>query len=359
LGLKTGRINPISSYKMLNKDVVSIIAEYLPMDDILKMDNKINWQPIAYARVMAKLNEIFGAKTTDFVRALQESNAVISGSFVLQALLNENWQDSDIDIYIKVIREYDAKLRDEKRYNGKNFCAIENWCWFENKCDEKTHEYEQYPHLSGVDIDVLSKYNVNGISIQIMKCSTELLDINDFIDKTFDHGFCKVTFDGKQVFILDQTSLRDRTSSYVQNQGKCNENIVVLGQRYNYTGKDFTPGTNECLAMHYRAIKYINRGFTIIGYQAPSKILYTCDHIGRLDYYLNGFQYKLKFGKRKRDDDNDPRSSKRPKIDVRDIALKPVVDLSRHKYESIGPKYVFGEKTFAEYREPWPQMDQE
>src|SRR5437868_9219660 len=49
-----------------------------------------------------RLNKIFGDKTDDFKQLLKDTNSVISGSFIIQCLLNEYW-NTDIDIYIPTI----------------------------------------------------------------------------------------------------------------------------------------------------------------------------------------------------------------------------------------------------------------
>lgn len=50
-----------------------------------------------------RLNEFFGDKTNKFKRILEELGGIISGSFALQCILNEQWDGSDLDIYIPMV----------------------------------------------------------------------------------------------------------------------------------------------------------------------------------------------------------------------------------------------------------------
>lgn len=60
-----------------------------------KMDHCIN-------NINKKLGEIFGDQLNTFKTYLQESGAVISGSFIVQCILDEYWTDSDCDVFVPV-----------------------------------------------------------------------------------------------------------------------------------------------------------------------------------------------------------------------------------------------------------------
>lgn len=47
-----------------------------------------------------KLKYIFADETSNFINLLEKMGGIISGSFVLQTIFNEHYDDSDIDIYI-------------------------------------------------------------------------------------------------------------------------------------------------------------------------------------------------------------------------------------------------------------------
>ncbi len=49
-----------------------------------------------------KLSNIFGPKLPEFKNILQDVNGIISGSCILQSILGEKWEKSDIDIFIPV-----------------------------------------------------------------------------------------------------------------------------------------------------------------------------------------------------------------------------------------------------------------
>jgi hypothetical protein len=54
----------------------------------------------AIKEINHRLLLIFTDKLIDFKKLLQSSCAVISGSFIIQCLLGEHWNDSDIDIFV-------------------------------------------------------------------------------------------------------------------------------------------------------------------------------------------------------------------------------------------------------------------
>lgn len=64
--------------------------------DKLKLLNRLN------DIIDIRLNKIFGDKTIDFYDILEKTGGIISGSFILQCILNEKWE-SDVDIYIPMI----------------------------------------------------------------------------------------------------------------------------------------------------------------------------------------------------------------------------------------------------------------
>src|SRR3990172_4731194 len=51
-------------------------------------------------QIILRLKHIFGDKLSEFKQILQETKAVITGSFIIQCVLDVYWKDSDIDIFI-------------------------------------------------------------------------------------------------------------------------------------------------------------------------------------------------------------------------------------------------------------------
>lgn len=86
-----------------------VLSEFLTIKDcyMLSLTCKI-FQPLFGDMIQvridrslrSKLETYLGDKIHLFIDAMRKSGAVLSGSFVLQALLEENWKSSDIDIFI-------------------------------------------------------------------------------------------------------------------------------------------------------------------------------------------------------------------------------------------------------------------
>src|SRR5687768_4105945 len=91
-------------------DIINVIMGYLPIDDIYKIRDSLTSiesrdsldgyiDKICLKRVLDRLHEL--RLSNEFLSALRESKGIISGSFILQGLLNEKWSESDIDIFVK------------------------------------------------------------------------------------------------------------------------------------------------------------------------------------------------------------------------------------------------------------------
>ncbi|MCJ7637504.1 MAG: hypothetical protein MUO21_08455, partial [Nitrososphaeraceae archaeon] len=89
----------------------NIIANHLTIKDIYNMSfvdhelfNRINETYIINQikkRIIARLKYTFRNNYDAVVVAMIQSEAVLSGSFVLQCILSEKWNNSDIDLYVK------------------------------------------------------------------------------------------------------------------------------------------------------------------------------------------------------------------------------------------------------------------
>ena len=159
----------------------------------------------------------------EFRNLLIKNKAVISGSIVLQMLLNETYDKSDIDIYIPYILYKDFY----------DFLESERYELLYSRGDGEDIEEKyniQFPnHIARVDT---FKNNYDGI-IQI--CRTYSPDPRECL-KSFDFTFLLNYFDGNDIFSM--------FPAHVFNKCGIVNNIKTI------TSKRF--------------IKYNNRGFTII-----------------------------------------------------------------------------------------------
>ncbi len=177
--------------------------------------------------VETRLSEIFGQKNlVEIQTALQKSQAVISGSFIVQCILGEYWEGSDIDIYVPIpediptVMPHDIRIdhdhcevHDVELNNGikvKYSCGgyliteIENVLFHlsdekeHNGCYEQEGESEgQYCGLFGESIYGMREYiikNETKQKIQVMQVNTKKLPLGDFIFRSFDFDFCKAFY---------------------------------------------------------------------------------------------------------------------------------------------------------------------
>lgn len=61
-----------------------------------------NYDTYIMNKINARLEKIFGNDVSDLKKSMQMLGCVISGSFVLQCMLDEEWKGSDIDFYVPI-----------------------------------------------------------------------------------------------------------------------------------------------------------------------------------------------------------------------------------------------------------------
>lgn len=151
-----------------------------------------------------RLSLIFKDKYDAFNKILDDTKAVISGSFIIQCILGEYWEDSDIDIYFPTINN--------KKYltNYNNpYYELEKFLYETVKFDAG----ESHPAISRYKLDLSNgKLNIeyvrnyettNNIQVQVIQVQVEndYNKMNEFINDTFDFDICKNVYyinDGKE-----------------------------------------------------------------------------------------------------------------------------------------------------------------
>jgi hypothetical protein len=214
-----------------------------------------------------------------FNEALFLSNACISGSFLLQAILNEDIGASDIDIYLDCTRD---------KGNYVNFGELENFLFSllygvpsrENifsyepngkrfKIDTKQFTSNNYPMIRNANIQFVREYKPKKyMKFQLIYVDRKKQPMFDYISSTYDFDFCKNVYDGHQLMIRNLNSILTKT-------------VVV---------KKFD---NLNVDRHYRCLKYIKKGFTLKGYVKPTKLDVNFDAISHEDGNYNSTMHYL------------------------------------------------------------------
>ena len=259
------------------------ICKFLLPIDIVNMCHIYphQWTKLYYVFKKSIANNIddffksyFGNHYNEFREEMIKNKAIISGSFILQTILNEKWAFSDIDIYIPIkgLDLQTAIALDSKK------TTLEDFFYFTTNhlCPGYQTGYQTGPatqiqyirdyikmdaetakELDGIDIttqDYLTKkhmLDVTNISKmkESLRLQTILIDIEpnfntlvDYIKDSFDLNICKNAFyydvDGCHLYIRKASQIIDKKTNFC-----------------------FNPTCSEPLK---RYKKYKERGFTFI-----------------------------------------------------------------------------------------------
>lgn len=224
--------------KFLNPmDIVNVYRSY-PMTNI-------ELYPLFTESICKKIDvffrEYFGNRYDEFRKIMIESKSVISGSFIIQMILGENWIKSDIDILVQ-----------KENRVIENFSLIENFLY-------KDHEYDDVddPDLRGLYgrvfegcLNRVRNYEprdnkTNHIFSYFQVISIHQKSIMKLINKHIDFDICK------NMFWYDENGY----NIYINNPN----NIIhkKFTGRTNWTNPTYNEPVN-------RKEKYENRGFTFI-----------------------------------------------------------------------------------------------
>lgn len=247
----------------------NIITRLTPLDLLnLKRTNKL-FSSIVTFSIMKKLilyyiNKrlllIFGENTNKIKEILNNTKTVISGSFLIQCILNEYWNDSDIDIYSPVVSNKKCFIDHDNPFTDIEKFLHEKYR-FTNTSD--AHRYGDALSNNRTDIKWVRTYqnSINKIQIIQVEVENNFSKLKEFIHNTFDFNICKNIY-------------------YIDNN-KENISIFNLLNVLNKTEK-FKTKYNLKSSMT-RCLKYRNRGFDI-----HNNRTYEC--LANLSY--NGYGHK-------------------------------------------------------------------
>lgn len=189
---------------------ISIYLNCKDTDNLLKLTKTYDNQKIIQQKIINKINEhinkIFLHDAADFKNLLKKTGSIISGSFLLQIILNEYWQDTDIDIYVPYcMKDYDVEFIEFfKKY-------------------ELIYENHNTYNLCAKGIEYVNTYNVNNKIIQLIVVDCSLFGMYSYIISSFDYDFCKNVYGINKYKeyirmhnfqkIIDKTDMETRTES--------------------------------------------------------------------------------------------------------------------------------------------------
>ncbi len=144
------------------------------------------FSPVVYG-VNKKLFEIFGDKADEFKNIMAETNAVISGSFIIQKLLGGNYENSDIDIYLPANRGLGKSPFSVPKTKFTNFFRkVMKWTNY-------TDNDHYGANISKYLIEYVRTYKENGYIVQFIYLNVDnnINAVYDYIKMNFDFDICK------------------------------------------------------------------------------------------------------------------------------------------------------------------------
>lgn len=235
----------------LNGDMVSAIVFYLGYIQIVAfaltckdIRSMIEKHHLDFSLIIkSKLAKIFGSDADLLHENLSKYQRYLCGSFVLQAIYGEEWNNSDIDIfYIRDFMEDSGVYKDKFIFNqnetnyGLNFNGMNN-------------------RYLGTPIQV-AEYNVNSFKIDYVSIlsigpSLRRQNIFTFHEQFWDIDICMVVYDGNKLYIknLENLFTKRATARYIK---------PFTFNKYEYLLNLFKIYRNI-----ERIKKYNGRGFTI------------------------------------------------------------------------------------------------
>jgi hypothetical protein len=194
-------------------------------------------QDIIISRIKEHLTNI-KIDSDKFLEIIKKYKVSITGSIVLQAIVNKHFEYSDIDLCVLDDRNSELEKEIESLTDGKfyNINSLE----VKESNNEIILNYENVGILSVSTLDYKINLNLCG-KIQIIYIDkTKHITLDDFID-TFDFDICKNYTDGEKVVIKNPEAIKGSTGT-----------INIYENKYIFTERNIA-----------RIIKYYKRGFDI------------------------------------------------------------------------------------------------
>ena len=242
---------------------------------------KVGVPDLLLERVNAKLKSTFGDKVSKIKRFLNDNKVVLSGSFIIQAILKEDW-DSDVDLFCessKIYPWYDDVIEKVSTLESN---------LREDVVIDATND-EMYHYLNQHYINHIENYLFSGkIKLQMVEFNLSELYLHNGIYRDCNYGGRHV-IDGypKELEIVVQNASKSRFNKASWDHIKSNfdfdickcmyyiENGIEYLKIFNLRGlldKIIDIDQINSFTLHRRIEKYISRGFRFKDYNFPRSI---------------------------------------------------------------------------------------
>ncbi len=201
--------------------------------------------------------DIFNDRVDKFKYILEKTSAIISGSVVIQTILDEKWNDSDIDIYIPV-----GNMTYESPSENPS-SLLEKWLYKNKYKMDSYHAANRYGNnmTKGYQILFIRNYLINGYKLQIINVNVSRENLEDFIISNYDFDICK-------------NILRLKNGAY---ELKIKSLKSIINKNFNFSYK------GNILSSLLRKVKYEKRGFKITIVDTTEELL------SQISYKVEGY----------------------------------------------------------------------
>jgi len=251
-------------------DIREIKNLILVNKDLCTLFNPQECMPIFRNNLKDIIVNIYNLDYEIFTKLLLKVNGIISGSSVLQCILG-NWKEysksSNLNIYVQEPGNKEENIKN--LVNFLNFLIHRNYKIQEKTLSSliQTHENVNFGYHGFFISEVQTyKHFVSRRSIQITYINnTYNLPLGELVASKFDISFLKNYFDGHDIHTYCLNDIIKRTGVITQEiLKKCSYNYDGI---YHIETKDLYKYLLFNTELHIRILKYLSRGFKIIGYE--------------------------------------------------------------------------------------------
>ncbi len=251
-------------------DYMYALSEFLRPLDIVnickalnKTKNRHKWRQLFEQRVISNIDGwfrgYFGDRYEEFRKSMIQSKAVVTGSFIIQMILNESWE-SDIDIFFPT-SEQNIPNSVDYRY-GLDVSHIENFLYSDHEYDD-IDDPNIRPLYSKVFRECYGKirnYQANNkpgmTEITYFQVISLSVGRSEFQDKSRETNLHRI--------ILKYIDFDICKNMFWYDDNGCNIYIHRPDQIINkkFSGRSVSPSPDPRRNVVPRREKYENRGFT-------------------------------------------------------------------------------------------------
>ena len=238
------------TYHVLRGDLCYALAPYLNFKDFInfcrvfkpRKNLKAVFDKSMAKAVDAYLKNLFGTHYVKWRQMMALNHVILSGSTILQVLLREPWEDSDLDFFNPVA---EAKTMGVTSY----FSKFEDFVYSTLDSHQEGDTLPRYTFNADKTIARVDSYNIEGKKIQI-------ISIRENSDYNVLDIFVRTSFDIHILMNIFYYELDPLTEAIVPRLKLYNLNSIM-------TKRSKKRVTNPKYLHEQRVIKYRQRGFTI------------------------------------------------------------------------------------------------